>query len=132
LRGPFLLGFAAALAGCAALFFLHASSPLWIMAAAVTLFGLPQGLMSTATQAAVYMQAPAEQLGAASGLQRTASYIGAIAATSLLGMAYGHHATDHGLHTLAIVMGCACAFLLVATVFDRTLPAAIPSSHPRP
>lgn len=132
LRGPFLLGFLAALAGCIALFFLQASSPLWVMAAAVMLFGLPQGLMSTATQAAVYVQAPAEQLGAASGLQRTASYIGAIAATSLLGMAYGHHATDHGLHTLATVMGCACAFLLVATVFDRTLPAAIPSSQPRP
>jgi hypothetical protein len=43
-------------------------------------FGLPQGTFSTATQAAIYIQAPAEQIGAAAGLQLTAQYIGAIAA----------------------------------------------------
>ncbi|MET0935130.1 MAG: MFS transporter [Luteibacter sp.] len=125
LRGPFLLGFAASLAGCVALVFLHADSPLWMMALAITLFGLPQGLASTSTQAAVYLQAPPGQIGTASGLQRTASYMGAIVATSLLGVAYGHHATDQGLHALALVMGVACVVLLLATFFDRTLPSTI-------
>jgi len=127
LRGPFLLAFAASIAGCVGLLFLHAQSPLWIMAAVVTCFGVTQGTVSTATQAAVYLQAPPGQIGTASGLQRTASYIGAIAATSLLGVAYGHHATDAGLHTLARVMGVASVVLLVLTFVDRTLPRATAS-----
>ena len=130
LRASFLVAFVAALAGSIGLFFLDAHTPLWVMAAVVTVFGATQGLVSTSTQAAVYLQAPRGQIGTASGLQRTASYIGAIAATSVLGMAYGHHATDIGLHTLAIVMGVASAMLLLFTFLDRTLPRAVatPSS----
>jgi cytochrome c oxidase assembly factor CtaG len=59
-------------------------------------------------------------------------YIGAIAAASLLALMYGQHATDHGLHSLAAVMGVLSAFLFVATLFDRTIPrvasAAVPES----
>lgn len=128
LRGPFLLAFAASILGCICLLFLTSASPLWLIAAAVAFFGVPQGLASTSTQAAVYLQAPADQLGMASGLQRTASYIGAILATSVLGVAYGHHATDGGMHILAYVIGGISLVLLVATVFDRTLPRAVPSS----
>jgi MFS family permease len=93
-----------------------------MIAAAVMLFGLPTGLTSTATQAAVYIQAPAAEIGTASGLQRTATYIGAITSTSLLGFIYGQHATDHGLHNLAAVMGALSVVLLIGTIFDRTLP----------
>lgn len=128
LRTPFLLAFAASLAGCVGLYFLHAQSPLWLMAAVATVFGITQGLVSTSTQAAVYLQAPQGQIGTASGLQRTASYMGAIIATSLLGVAYGHHATDAGLHTLALIMGGASAVFLLFTFFDRTLPRAIAST----
>ena len=128
LRGPFLLAFAASILGCICLLCLTSASPLWLIAAAVAFFGVPQGLASTSTQAAVYLQAPADQLGMASGLQRTASYIGAILATSVLGVAYGHHATDGGMHILAYVIGGISLVLLVATVFDRTLPRAVPSS----
>jgi hypothetical protein len=60
-------------------------------------------------------------IGTASGLQRTATYIGAITSTSLLGLMYGQHATDRGLHSLAVVMGVLGAVLIVATIFDRTL-----------
>ena len=59
----------------------------------------PTGLTSTATQAAVYIQAPAAEIGTASGLERTATYIGAITSTSLLGIMYGQHATDHACIT---------------------------------
>ncbi|UPG85369.1 MFS transporter [Luteibacter aegosomatis] len=131
LRGPFLVAFASSILGCVALLRIDAATPLWIMAAAVTFFGVTLGLVSTTTQAAVYLQAPAASLGAASGLQRTATYIGAIAATSLLGVAYGQHATDHGLHSLALVMGVVNAVLLLATLVDRTLSRAA-SSSPAP
>jgi len=122
IRAPFVISIGAALVGCVALWFVTSGTSVWIIAFAVMFFGVPQGMFTTATQAAVYIQAPADEIGTAAGLQRTAGYIGAIAATSLLGLMYGKHATDHGLHSLAIVMGVLSAFLFIATIFDRTLP----------
>jgi len=105
IRAPFIVGIASALIGCLFLFLINHQTPVWMIAAAVMFLGLPTGLTSTATQAAVYIQAPAAEIGTASGLQRTTTYIGAITSTSLLGIMYGQHATDHGLHNLAVVMG---------------------------
>jgi sugar phosphate permease len=78
--------------------------------------------MSTSTQAAVYIQSPAEGIGSAAGLQRTAQYLGAIAAAGLLAIMFGPRATDHGFHGVAIAMGVLSALLLVFTFFDRTIP----------
>jgi MFS family permease len=122
IRAPILVSIGSSLAGCVCLLFVDHATPAWIIAAVVMLFGLPQGLFSTATQAAVYIQAPADAIGTAAGLQRTAGYIGAIAATSLLALMYGQRATDHGFHRLAAVLGVLSAVLLVVTIFDRTLP----------
>lgn len=124
IRTPFVIAIGSAVIGCAGLWFVDATSAVWWIAAAVIFFGPPQGMFSTATQAAIYMQAPASEIGTAAGLQRTASYIGAIAATSLLGLLYGARATDGGLHSLALVMGAVTAALFVFTLFDRTLPRA--------
>ena len=104
LRTPFLISTGAALAGCVGLLFVDSASPVWVVVAAITLFGLPLGAFSTATQAAVYLQA---------------QYIGAIAAASLLASIYGQHASDHGLHSLAAVTGALGAILFVVTLFDR-------------
>ncbi|QKJ88714.1 MFS transporter [Paramixta manurensis] len=130
IRTPFLISIGSALAGCICLLFLHGETAAWVIALAVTFFAAPQGMFSTATQAAVYLQAPAQEMGTAAGLQRTAQYIGAIAATSLLGLVYGQHATDHGLHTLAWVMATLSVLLFIATLFDRTLrnPVEMPSA----
>jgi MFS family permease len=122
LRTAFIISTVGALIGCVSLFLLNHQTPVWMISIAVMFFGLPMGLTSTATQVAVYVQAPAAEIGTASGLQRTATYIGAITSTSLLGLLYGQHATDDGLHSLAIVMGLLSAGLLLATIFDQTLP----------
>jgi MFS family permease len=122
IRMPFIISTVGALIGCLCLFLIDHQTPVWMIAIAVMFFGLPTGLTSTATQVAVYVQTPAAEIGTASGLQRTATYMGAITSTSLLGLLYGQHATDRGLHSLAIVMGLLSAVLLVATIFDRTLP----------
>jgi MFS family permease len=122
IRAPILVSIGSALLGSICLLFVDHATPAWIIAVVVMLFGLPQGLFSTATQAAVYIQAPADAIGTAAGLQRTAGYIGAIAATSLLAAMYGHRATDHSFHSLATVLGVLSASLLVVTIFDRTLP----------
>jgi nicotinamidase-related amidase len=136
LRAPFLVSIGAALAGCICLLFVDSGTSIWIIGTAITLFGLPLGTFSTATQAAVYIQAPAEEIGAAAGLQRTAQYIGAIGAASLLASMYGQRASDHGLHSLAAVMGVLGAVVFIVTLFDRTIPrlvsTAVTDSGDRP
>jgi nicotinamidase-related amidase/predicted MFS family arabinose efflux permease len=137
LRGPFLVSVGAALAGNLGLLFVDGASPLWMIVTAITLFGVTLGTFSFATQAAVYIQAPAEEIGTAAGLQRTAQYIGAIAAASLLASIYGERVSDHGLHSLAAVAGALSAILFIVTLFDRTLarvvsPAAAEGDAPAP
>jgi nicotinamidase-related amidase len=137
LRGPFLVSVGAALAGNLGLLFVDGASPPWMIVTAITLFGVTLGTFSFATQAAVYIQAPAEEIGTAAGLQRTAQYIGAIAAASLLASIYGERASDHGLHSLAAVAGALSAILFIVTLFDRTLarvvsPAAAEGDAPAP
>jgi hypothetical protein len=50
------------------------------------------------------------------------SHIGAIFAASPLGIVNVHKPSEHRLHALAIVMINVTAFLLVFSIFDRTLP----------
>jgi len=124
IRGPLIFGTAAMLAGCIALLLLHSASGLWLLVAVMMLFGIPQGLCNISNQAAMYVQAPAAEIGAAAGLLRTAVYIGAIVSSSLLGLVYGGQPDDHGLHRLAIVMCCLAVPMLILTIADRTLPRA--------
>jgi sugar phosphate permease len=122
IRAPFILGAAGGLAGCAGLIFLHSDTPAWLIASVVALIGIPMGLTSNPTQTAIYLQAPASEMGVAAGLQRTFGYLGAIGAASLLGLMFGARATDQGFHALALVMTAASALLLVFILLDRTLP----------
>jgi sugar phosphate permease len=80
------------------------------------------GLTTNPTQTAVFLQAPAAEMGVAAGLQRTFTYFAAICAASLLSIMFGAHATDQGFHALALVMTAASAFLLIFILLDRTLP----------
>ena len=131
LRAPFLISIGAQLVGCIALCLIDSHTSIWLIAGAVIFFGVvPTGTFSTATQAAIYILAPAEEIGTAAGLQRTAAYIGAMSAASLLAFVYGQHATDHGLHSLGIIMGVTTAALFVATLFDRSIPK-VPLTAPR-
>lgn len=57
------------------------------------------------------------------GLQRTAQYIGAIAASGLIGLAYGQRADDAGLHLMAAVGTVLALALAVLTLTDRALRA---------
>ena len=85
------------------------------------LFGVPNGLNVVANQAAMYQQVPAGQAGTASGLFRAAQYIGALFSASLIGLVYGHHASNGGLHELAVVFLALSAVLLAGAVLDPTI-----------
>jgi MFS family permease len=92
-------------------------------------FGVAQGVSSVANQAAVYEQAPASEIGTASGLQRTGGYLGAVGASSLIGFFYGRRATTGGLHSLALTMMVLSALLCAGTLLDPSLKV-VKRTHP--
>jgi MFS family permease len=121
IRGPLMLAAVLLIGGGAVLVLAHGSTPLIALLSASVLFGLPQGLTATSNQAAVAAQAPADGMGAAAGLQRTSQYIGAITASSLIGLFYGQRANDSGLHEIAVLSAALGVVLLALTIVDRSL-----------
>ncbi len=108
-------------AGSVALLFVDDSTWLiWLLVLAAV-FGLAQGLTSVANQTTLYREAPAETIGTASGLFRTAQYLGAIIAATVIAQCYGGHADSGGLHRLAVVLIVTSVILLVVTAADRGL-----------
>jgi MFS family permease len=86
-------------------------------------FGLAQGLTSVTNQTTLYQEAPPGQMGTASGLFRTAQYLGAIAASTLIALCFGSHASSAGLHKLAWALTAIGVALVAVTVLDRGLKA---------
>ncbi|MCU1403337.1 MAG: transporter, partial [Microbacteriaceae bacterium] len=68
-------------------------SSVMVMIGMSLLLGFTNGLSGFANQATLYVQAPAEEIAVASGLYRTAGYIGAIFSSSLIGIVFGPAAT---------------------------------------
>ncbi|MEU3185223.1 MFS transporter [Streptomyces sp. NPDC006923] len=121
--GPLALACLLLTGGSVLLFFVGGDTPLAVLLLAGACFGIPQGLIGTSNQAAVQAHAPPESIGSAAGLQRTAQYIGAIAASSLIALAYGRQAGDGGLHLMAGVCAVLGLLLIVLTLTDRALRA---------
>lgn len=129
IRMPFIVSVGSALLGCAAACLVDSTSPLWLIALIGVLFGPPQGMFSTATQAAIYVLAPAQDIGTAAGLQRTAGYIGAILAMSVLGLAFAGGADDAGFHGAMLAAGALNALLFAWVLADRTIPRGPVGTH---
>ncbi|WP_239012660.1 MFS transporter [Streptomyces sioyaensis] len=121
IRAPLTVAAACLALGSGVFLLLQGASPLVALLCAGALFGIPQGLSSTGNQAAVYAQAPADGVGAAAGLQRTAQYLGAITASSLIGLLYEQRASDSGLHEIALIGVVLGLLLLTLTLADRSL-----------
>jgi sugar phosphate permease len=120
-RGPLLIGTSVLFVASAALLTVGARAPAIVLITIGVLFGVPNGLNVVANQAAMYQQVPAGQAGTASGLFRAAQYIGALFSASLIGLVYGHHASNGGLHELAVVFLALSAVLLAGAVLDPTI-----------
>jgi nicotinamidase-related amidase/predicted MFS family arabinose efflux permease len=121
IRGKLLVAAAGQLVACGLLLTLHPSSPVWLLAVVMLVFGIPQGLNSIALQNAVYRQADPDDIGASAGLLRTFGYLGAIVASAAQAGFYGQRADTDGMHHLAVcLIGAGAAFLLI-TVLDRSL-----------
>ncbi|WP_244967351.1 MFS transporter [Streptomyces cacaoi] len=121
IRGPLTLAAALLVAGSGVLLLTTGSSPAAVLLAVAVVFGVSQGLTGTGNQAALAAQAPAGGVGGAAGLQRTSQYLGAIVASSLIAVFYGHSADDSGLHLIAVTTAGLGVLLLALTVTDRAL-----------
>jgi MFS family permease len=119
--GPLVAGTMALTAGSAGLLFLGHDVGVAALVGVSVIFGVQSGLNVVANQAALYAQAPSDQIGTAAGLLRTSMYLGAIAAASLLSITFGARATDAGLHTLGIILTISSAALVTAIFLDREL-----------
>ena len=86
------------------------------------LLGMTNGLAGFANQATLYANAPASEIAVASGLFRTALYVGAIFSASLIGIVFGNRPTDAGLHTLGWVQLGLGAALVLLVLLDRKIP----------
>jgi MFS family permease len=108
-------------AGSALLLWVDGGTWIGALIAVGAVFGLAQGLTSVTNQTTLYREAPAEQMGTASGLFRTAQYLGAIAASTLIALCFGPHASSPGLHRLAWALTGTGVVLLTVTALDRGL-----------
>jgi predicted MFS family arabinose efflux permease len=127
IRAPLALGSLAVIAAGAVLLFVHTAMAglVGVLIAASVLFGTANGLTNVAVQTNLYLQAPAAQIGTASGLLRTFGYIGAIFSSSLISITFGGHATDTGLHLQGGVV-TALGIALVLLSVDRSIPWTAP------
>jgi MFS family permease len=124
-RGPVIAAALTCLIASAGVLLLSASAWIGWVVVVTLVFGIAMGMAAAGNQTAVYGQAPAEQLGTASGLLRTSGYIGSIAASAITGIVFHTSVSDHGVHLIAWIMVGVSVVLVLMTVTDRTLHARL-------
>lgn len=120
-RGPLVASAVSALAASIGLLFLDDGSPAVAVVAVTLVFGITVGTTAVGNQTALYRQAPAAQVGTASGLFRSFGYIGSIASSTITGVVFKHRVDDGGLHTIALILVGTTALVLLMTLADRAL-----------
>ena len=107
--------------GAIGMFFLTSHSPLAAVICVSMVFGLVAGFGNVTNQTVLYVEAPAEKVGTASGLLRTFGYIGSIAAATITGVAFRARVSDAGLHLVAVILIGTGLVVLLLTLLDRQL-----------
>jgi MFS family permease len=120
-RWPLITAAVTALLGSIGVLLLTSTSSLILLVFITLLFGVALGMGASANQTALYKQVRPSQLGTASGLFRTFGYIGSIASSTLISITFHSSVSDHGLHSIGIVMIVVSVAALVLTVADKHL-----------
>ena len=121
-RLPLILSGAALLLAAAVMLAATRNATVPLLIGMSLLVGLANGLSGFANQAVLYLQAPAEEIAVASGLFRTAAYLGAIFSSSLIGLTFTTAATDHGFHLLAWFIASLGILVTLLALFDPHIP----------
>jgi MFS family permease len=121
-RMPIIAAAITCLVGSAGVLILSRSSWIGWIVVITLIFGVVMGLSAAGNQTALYSQAPAEQLGTASGLLRTFGYVGSIASSAITGIVFRTSVTDSGVHDIGWIMVGVSVVVILISVLDRTLP----------
>jgi MFS family permease len=121
-RGPIIAAAIACLIGSAGVLILSRDAWIGWVVVITLVFGLVMGFSAAGNQTALYSQAPAEQLGTASGLLRTFGYVGSIASSAITGIVFHTSVSDNGVHLIGWIMIGVSVALILISVLDRTLP----------
>lgn len=116
-----LTGVCLVLTGAVMLTITHNSAVVLLVGMSL-LFGFSSGFSGYANQATLYLQSGPKEIAVASGLYRTFTYFGAIFSSSLIGIAFGTSATDHGLHAVAFVIAAIGVLTGLMALLDRHIP----------
>jgi predicted MFS family arabinose efflux permease len=129
-RGPVIAAAFACLLGSAGVLLFSSSGWIGWVILVTAVFGVSMGLAASGNQTALYAQAPADQLGTASGLLRTFGYVGSIASSAITGIVFRTRVTDSGVHLIGWIMIGVSVALVLVSVADRTLRAQPADSVP--
>ncbi|WP_328932249.1 MULTISPECIES: MFS transporter [unclassified Streptomyces] len=121
IRGPLVVAAATMLIGSAGIMLLNSHSPAIAIVLVSLIFGVASATTTVGNQTALYLEAPPDQIGTASGLFRTFGYLGTITSAVIGGIVFRAGVTDHGLHILGLVLVGAGLAVLLLTVLDRRL-----------
>ncbi|WP_116947730.1 MFS transporter [Jiangella endophytica] len=102
--GPRLLGLGLLVVAASALQLLGDTTPVALLLGIAVLLGIPNGVTGLSLQTALYSAAPAGRMGASAGLFQTFRYLGAIAATSVLGVILEQNLSTGGLHDVGLLI----------------------------
>ncbi|WP_051695855.1 MFS transporter [Streptomyces sp. NRRL S-244] len=122
-RGPVIASALTMLLGSVGIMLLTSHSPAIAIVLVTLVFGITTATTTVGNQTALYLAAPPDQIGTASGLLRTCGYLGSIASAVIGSLVFRGGASDHGLHVLGLVLVVAGLAALLLAVFDRRLTA---------
>jgi predicted MFS family arabinose efflux permease len=97
---------------------LSVETPVIALVAVALLLGIPGGLTNLGLQSALYEVSPPERTGSSGGLFQTFRYLGAISATSVLGLTLDNDLSTRGIHRVGLVT-TVVAIALVALALAR-------------
>ncbi|MFD4879302.1 MFS transporter [Streptomyces sp. NPDC058420] len=121
IRGPLVVAAVTMLIGSAGIMLLTSHSPAIAIVLVSLIFGVASATTTVGNQTALYLEAPPDHIGTASGLFRTFGYLGTITSAVIGGIVFRAGVTDHGLHILGLVLVGAGLAVLLLTVLDRRL-----------
>lgn len=128
IRGPLVVAALTTLVGSFGVILLTSGSSTILIVVITVLFGIALGAAASGNQLALYLQAPAEQLGVASGLFRTFGYFGSIGSSAITGIIFHSRVASSGLHTIGFIMLAVSVAVVALTLLDRKLRTPTPTT----
>lgn len=111
-----VIGFGLLLLATAAIQLLDDDATVVLLVGIAIVLGLPNGITHFALQMRLYEVVPPQRAGALAGLFQTFRYLGAISATSVLGVILERDLSTRGMHDVGWVMTGGAAVLLALTI----------------